>query len=567
MKTFSDFGIDIPTSATGPEVYTTCPQCSPHRRKKNAKCLSANIEKEVWHCAHCGWAGSLNKGADKKSQPGWWTPKVYRKPEHRHQTPDEKVFKFFSDRGISRQTIDRNRISYGKAWMPQVEDFVGTIQFPFMRGHEVINVKYRDGRKNFRQEKDCERILFGLNDIAPETIIVEGEMDKLSLDEAGLFHSVSVPDGAPAPDSKDYSAKFDFLANCEKEIEPVKVWIIAVDNDAPGAALQRELVRRLGAARCKLAIWPEDCKDANDVLIKHGAEMLRECIRSARPCPVAGIYDVKALETQLAILYRDGADKGVSLGWSMLDGFYRVRPGEWTLVTGIPGSGKSEFIDACMLNLAKEHGWTFGIFSPENQPLEQHIKKLAEKHTGKPFAKGPSERMTPNDLMNAAMFLQNHFSFILPEGDDWGLDNILDLASTLVVRQGIRGLMIDPWNEIEHARSGPLSESEYISQALTKVRRWARSNGVHVWIVAHPTKLRKNDDGTYPVPTPYDVSGAAHWRNKADYAITVHRPDLKQDISEVHIQKVRFKEMGRLGMVRFKWDRVSGRYFEDSYDG
>lgn len=562
MKTFTDYGISIPHGRTG-EVQTTCPQCSESRRKKNAKCLSVNVDDGVFVCHHCGWAGCLKSGEDRKANANWWKPKAYRKPEFKPQTPEDRVYEWFNKRGISRGTVDRLGISYGKAWMPQVEDYVGTIQFPFKRGDEVINVKYRDGQKNFRQERDCERVLFGLNDLAETTIIVEGEIDKLSLDEAGMTNSVSVPDGAPAPDAKNYTAKFDFLESCEKDIEIVKTWIIAVDSDAPGSTLQEELTRRFGPDRCKIVVWPDDCKDANDVLINHGKDKLRECIAQAKPCPISGIYDVLSMEAQIVSLFKQGVDRGVDIGWGNMRDMLRVRPGEWTVVTGIPGSGKSEWLDATVLNLAKNHGWRFGIFSPENQPLALHFAKLAEKHVGLPFFEGPTKRMDANDLLTAAAFAQEHFYFILPgEDDSWGLDNVLALATVLVVRNGIRGLVIDPWNEIEHVRPASMTEPEYISLALTKIRRWARKHGVHVWLVAHPTKLRKNDDGTYPVPTPYDISGAAHWRNKADYAIAVHRPDQRQNLSEVHVQKVRFKSIGRLGVARFTWDKITGRYTE-----
>lgn len=562
MKSFADYGIDVPPGP-GPELYTTCPECSHTRRKKYAKCLSVNIEKEVWHCAHCGWSGGLTSGADKKPDHNWWKPKEYRKPVFVPKTPEDRVYDWFAKRGISKKTLDRVGVSYGQAWMPQVEEFVGTIQFPFTRGTQVINVKYRDGRKNFRQEKDCERIFFGLNDLSEETIVVEGEIDKLSLDEAGLTNSVSVPDGAPSPESKNYTAKFEFLENCEKDIEAVKIWVIAVDSDPPGSALQAELVRRFGPERCKIVAWPDGCKDANEVLVTHGAENLRECIAQARPCPVAGIHDVLSMEMQIVDLYKHGSDRGKPIGWKNMLELLRVRPGEWTVVTGIPGSGKSEWLDATAVRLAENHGWRFGVFSPENQPLAQHFSKLAEKYIGKPFAPGPTERMTPDDLLRASMFAQEHFHFILPgEDDSWGLDNLLQLATVLVVRKGIKGLIVDPWNEIEHVRPAGMSEPDYISMALTKIRRWARRYGVHVWIVAHPTKLRKGEDGKYPVPTPYDISGAAHWRNKADYAVAVHRPDHTQNVSEVHVQKVRFKNMGMIGQTKFSWDRATGRYTE-----
>lgn len=142
------------------------------------------------------------------------------------------------------------------------------------------------------------------------------------------------------------------------------------------------------------------------------------------------------------------------------------------------------------------------------------------------------------------------------------VDGVLKLAKALVFRKGIRGLVIDPWNELDHSRPSNLSETEYISQALTKIRRFARTHEVHVWLVAHPTKLPKQTDGKYPVPTPYDVSGSANWRNKADNCLTVWR-DLSEPHSrevQIHVQKIRFKEVGQIGMARLNYDILTGRY-------
>ena len=68
MKTFNDFGITVPPGRTG-EVATTCPQCSPHRKNAKAQCLSANMEKGVWHCNHCDWSGTLLEGTRDRSNP------------------------------------------------------------------------------------------------------------------------------------------------------------------------------------------------------------------------------------------------------------------------------------------------------------------------------------------------------------------------------------------------------------------------------------------------------------------------------------------------------------------
>src|SRR5262249_32175987 len=152
---------------------------------------------------------------------------------------------------------------------------VDCIAFPYFRNGELVNVKFRAlTEKAFAQVNDAEKILYGLDDIADvkTAIIVEGELDKLALEEAGIRNVVSVPDGAPnqvkagEPDPED--AKFSYIANCADYLDRLDRIILAVDNDGPGLALGEELARRLGKERCWRVRWPDSgdspCKDAND---------------------------------------------------------------------------------------------------------------------------------------------------------------------------------------------------------------------------------------------------------------------------------------------------------------
>ena len=568
MKTFDDFKISIPTGRIG-EVATTCPQCSPHRQKNpNARCLSVNVDKGVWHCNHCEWAGTLKEGVKDRSNPYASRPKTYRKPRYCGVTPESgKLLEWFADRGISAEVVRRNRISNEPVYMPQVEAEVSAIRFPFFRKGEVINIKSRDKDKNFRMETGAERILYGMDDCAGhETlIIVEGEIDKLSVEVAGFINCVSVPDGAPSPKSKDYTNKFAFLESCEEFLVWFKRIILAVDGDAPGQKLDEELARRLGTERCARVEWPDGCKDANEVLVKHGRKTLQECIENAHPYPVAGLFEVKNFSVAIDRMYEKGLPAGAKPGWPSLNRLITFQPGQWTVVTGIPGHGKSELLDAIIINLATAYGWTFAIFSPENQPLELHFQKLAEKQIGKPFF--GTMRMSSYELESAKTWIDERFTFVLPESDGLSIDNVLNLCRVAVRRKGVQGIVLDPWNEFDHCRPASLSETEYISASLTKIRRFARENGVHVWLVAYPAKLRKekNECGemVYPVPTPYDISGSAHWRNKADNALAVYRDMVGgSDLVQVHVQKVRFKHYGKIGVMELRYDRMTGRYDE-----
>lgn len=562
-KQWSDFGIEVRPGATG-NFATTCPQCSPHRRNAKAKCLSAHIEEELWNCHHCGYSGTLKGGVDRKSNPWENVPRTWKKPDFKHEPPKDATLAWFEKRGIPAEVVHRNKISAAKVWMPQAEAEVDVIQFPVIRDGEVVNIKSRDAQKRFKQESGAERILYGMDDVPGDTIIfVEGEIDKLSVEVAGFLHCVSVPDGAPSPTAKNYASKFEFLENCEAFLGRMKKVILAVDGDDPGKVLEEELARRLGREKCERVVWPEGCKDANEVLVKLGKEKLREVIKMARPYPLVGVFEVADIYTDIQTLYRQGLQKGALPGWPSINELYSVRTGEWTLVTGIPGSGKSEWIDAMLVNLAHSEGWKFALFSPENHPLQRHFAKLAEKHIGKPFSEHRYvERMKPHELEKACGWVHRHFVFLNPPDDELTVEAVINKARSAVLRHGINGIVIDPWNELDHSRPPGLTETEYISQCLTKLRRFARECNVHVWLVAHPTKLQKDKvTGTYPVPTPYDVSGSSHWRNKADYCIAVHR-ELKEGNKEVevHIQKVRFKEIGKVGVGLLEYMSASGRY-------
>lgn len=270
-----------------------------------------------------------------------------------------------------------------------------------------------------------------------------------------------------------------------------------------------------------------------------------------------------AIREGLIELWDHGMPSGDKTGWPSLDQHYTVAPGQMTIVTGWPSSGKSEWLDALLVNLARQ-GWKFAMFSPENQPIRLHVAKMLEKWSGKPFAAGPSPRIGRDEIGEYVDELGQSFAFMEVESGALAIESVLMAGlNYLQYTVGKRGLVIDPWNELEHWRPPGLSETEYISKTLSLIRNFARQNEIHVWIVAHPQKLAR-DNGKLPVPTPDAISGSAHFWNKADCAITVWR-DLadthSQDVT-IYVQKVRFKHIGRSGSVTLKWDRVSGRYHE-----
>ena len=560
MTTFDDFNIDL-GGRSGVEVQTICPQCSHTRKKAKARCLSVNTVEGVWCCHHCDWRGSLKTGEESKPRP----PKRLVKPHfEKAGVVPPAVRDWFANRGIPESVVARHDIALQTAYMPQLEDEVPCLAIPYVCKGETVNIKFRAlAEKAFRQVKDALKVLYGVDDLTKDwAVIVEGECDKLALEVAGICNAVSVPDGAPPASSKPSDQKFEYLVNCAEQLDALKKIVLAIDSDPPGKTLEEELARRLGPDRCWRVTWPDGCKDANDVLLQHGAASLRECIDNAKPYPLEGVLRVVDFAEDVVRLYHQGLSGGVSTGWHSVDQLYTVRPGELTIVTGIPSHGKSQFLDALTVNLAQEHGWSIAMCSPENLPVELHGAKLIEQYTGWPFRKGPSPRLPQEELAPALQWLDDHFVLIAPD-DNLTIARLLTITKSLVARHGIRGLIIDPWNEFDHSRPSHQTETEYISTALGQIRRFARNHGVHVWLVAHPQKLYRREDGTYPIPTPYDISGSAHWRNKADNCLTLWRDENDPDQPvKLYVQKIRFREVGKVGVVDLQFDRITGHYKE-----
>lgn len=574
MNTFADFKIILLSGASGEEVTTQCPQCSGKRKNSKAKCLSVNTVKGVWVCHHCDWRGTLKAGEESSgrkiyTKPVWTTPQDTRQNgQGRPAIICNGSVEYLAGRGIPPDVVASEGIRDVQAYLPQLEAEVWCIGFPYYKSGECVNIKYRAlEEKAFRQVSGAEKILYRQDSIQPAMVIItEGEIDALSCLAAGFPSCVSVPDGAPAVNTKNYASKFTYLDQSPDPFEKCERIILAMDTDEPGRLLEKELARRLGAERCWMVRWEKGRKDANEVLMKDGPLALAEAIQSAKPFPVQDVVEVNDVIDSILQRYYNGVSKGLSTGWEDVDKYYSVEAGQLTLVTGMPGHGKSEWLDALMINLMVLDGWRFGICSPENSPVELHVEKLLEKSIGAPFRVGPADRIMPNEILTGCEWLQELVSFIVPE-ESLSIAGVLERAAILVRRRGIRGLIIDPYNEFDHTRGHGVSETEYIGQILGTVKRWARKWQVHVWLVAHPTKIFRNEDGSYPVPTPYDVAGSANFRNKPDNCLSIWRDEQEPDYPvEIHVQKIRFKHIGMIGNAVLNWDRSTGRYADLSQE-
>ncbi|MFA5206645.1 MAG: DnaB-like helicase C-terminal domain-containing protein [Lentisphaeria bacterium] len=568
MKTYQDYGIDAPNHGTG-EFYTTCPKCSAGRKNSRDKCLSVNLDKRVWHCNHCGEGGGL----PPESTPGRATappapPWPAGAPNTSPLTPD--ALKWLAARGISPATADAFGLRSCLWMFPKLEGQQPAIAIPFRRDGQAVNWKIRAIReKAFSQTKGGPQCLFNRDAVQAtrEVIITEGELDAMALHEAGFPNVCSCPSGAPAPGAKDLSGKLAFIDGAAEVFAEAERIILATDKDEPGLAWEKALAEKLGPERCRQVTWSSECKDGNDVLMSFGPAVLAECIQNATPYPIQGLatfadYRQSILDYHAA----GGLSRGLPTGWRSVDTLLRLRPGTLNILTGIPSSGKSEWLDALMLNTLRLHKWNWAIFSPENYPPAYHFGKLAEKCVGKPMFSGFSlPAITPDEIDATIAGLSKFVHLLTFDEQPATVDSILSRLAVCAKLHHINAAIIDPWNELEHVRPPGVNETEHIGQSLTKFRNFARLHNVAVWIVAHPAKMLKDKDGKYPVPTPYDISGSANWRNKADACVSVWRdlgsPDKAHRV-QIHVQKVRDKNLGNPGTVELDWQRATGRFFE-----
>jgi twinkle protein len=481
-----------------------------------------------------------------------------------------KAVEFLESRGISAEIAARFGIYTARRGPDGVvaDPYGSIIAFPFIDGDRVVSEKYRTPDKKFWQREGGKRTFWnadvlndpGLTDDGHALIITEGEIDALTAIECGFPFAVSVPDGAPAvsndqepddlpPLDKDSEAKgkFEFVWSNRARLQRIKRFVLAVDSDRPGQRLAAELVRRLSASRCMFVTYPGGCKDLNEVLQQHGPEAVARVLNSARPYPVRGLYKLADYPEECTL-------QTFSTGWQTLDRHLRLFPGEFMVVTGVPSHGKSTWVLNLLANAANLHGWRVALFSPE-MPTVPHLRgKLRRIKSGRAEWRDPS----------IDAWIDDSFVFIDAdptgrEDEDFNLDWILDRATDAVLRYGVQVLVIDPWNEVEHARDARETMTDYIGRSIRALKRFARLRNVAVIVIAHPTKDVWHQ-GKMRTPTLYDIEGSAHWFNKCDHGVVVERSADIPNQTTITVAKSRFENAGERGKVLMKYEPISGRF-------
>lgn len=533
--------------------HMTCPVCSSSRKKQKDKCFNWNHNEKVGHCHNC--AESFYEFKEHPSRE-----KKFIRPTWQNNTAlSDKVVKYFEERGISQFTLRQMKITSGLEWMPQFEKEVETINFNYFRGEELINVKYRGPQKSFKLFKDAELILYNLNSLNSEsTVIVEGEIDCLSFVEAGIRNCVSVPNGAK---------NFDFIDQCYDDIEKVQKWYIAVDNDEAGVQLRNELIRRIGSERC-LLVDLGDCKDANEYLIKHDKEELRNVIQNAKEIPLEGVFMVSDEWEKMLNEFRYGKRYGTTTHFSNLDRHWKWRQGEITLITGYTNDGKSCFWNFLQVKKAECDDWKFALFCPENYPVSELIDELIHCYVGKSTDKRFTNVMTEAEYISAANFINEHFYFVLPE-ENYHLENILSKFKYLVRRYGINVCTIDPYNQIEHLMERGEREDLYISRFMSKLKKFSIDNDICFGLVAHQVTPFFNGKENYPQPDIYKIKGGGTFADKTDNVMSVWRPFRKSNYEnptvKIIVGKVKKQRLvGIPGETEFSYDMAKNRYVNEN---
>lgn len=560
-------GIPIPLNKTAGHHKVRCPRCASAAKHKNKTDLSVDIDTGQWRCHNtpeCDYKGFVGGDITRRE-------KVYVKPTPRSNiTPlHNDLVQWFANRCISQQTLIDRGVMDGPEYMHGNKlaqpGTYHTMQFPYLDQHgELVNIKYRSAFKQFKFVTNAKLIMSNLNNIVTQKwcIVVEGEIDELTYWEAGYkMHVTSVPNGA----SSSTNANLEYLDNCWDVFDKMDRIILSTDDDEPGRALRAELIRRFGADRCFTVTYGEGCKDINEHVMKYGILSVESVIGSAVACPIKGVYSAKDLHAQLMDYYTNGLPTGDKIGIRDTDNnvdLLSFLPGQLTVITGSPNSGKSDYLDQIIVKLAIMHGWKFLIFSPENYPTSLHLAKLIEKITGKHFAAVHSNigRITIQDIEECLEFIYNHCHFIIPEEDDLTLEDILTTAKSMVRRHGIKGLIIDPWNTLEHQRPPGLNETEYIGKALGQIVNFDRRHMVHTFLVAHPSKPDSNKSKKEKeIVRLSDISGSAHFWNKADNGLSLNR-NYTDWTTKLVVQKVKYKHQGQVGSVVYTYSTLNGRF-------
>ena len=501
-----------------------CPKCSHTRSSKNqrAECASADWERGLLTCHHCGEVTQLHKFKRKRE-------KVYIKPKSKSDDIDSKVSDYFHSRGICAETLKKTRVTSKQGW----------IHFNYFEQGELINIKSRNAKKEFRLEKGAERILYNIdNTIGHDYIIItEGEFDTLSAVEAGYPSAVSVPNGAVVGTNN-----LDYLDNSIGYFEGKSKIILATDNDEAGEALRAELIRRFGSEVCYICELGS-FKDLNEALVDGGKDAVRRAIDSAKPVPLDGVNTISDISNDIDKYIRDGGPKVYKPGIPGVDDLFSVIPGTTLVITATPGAGKTFFIDQYCVGMMERYGWKSAIASPETKPDYIAAGNILTKLYG-----DLPRNMDVGSNRYSEIKTKMNDNFFYIDMESFNLDAVLKKGQELVKRKGIKILVIDPINIIRDRERDSIQD--YTISYFKKCNEFAKRNDCLVILSCHPVKVVKNESGDFPDLDYYSIAGGSDIANMAYYIIMLNRMySVKQ--TKIKTLKVKYNFNGMAGEERY----------------
>jgi len=545
----------IETNKTSGTAKLKCPVCGPDRKNKADKSLYVNFNSGVAKCFHCEglfFKDSIEKTVEKEK----FTLPVQTWKNYTELS--DTIVKYFEGRKINQYTLKNFEVSEEKYYQPQLNKEVNNIVFNYFEGDVLVNKKYRSGGKKFTQSKNAKSIFYNLNSVIgkDEAYIVEGEIDVLSLYEIGIKNVISVPNGANDNDN--------YWVNSEKYIKDIKKFYICTDNDPKGDEVAEKIAQRLGRFRCERIVL--EGKDANEDLING---VLEKTIHNTVKYPVAGTFKVSDCYDDIVALYENGLPETISPKhkcFGDLKSIFSVMRGHLITGTGIPSHGKSNFTEWYVLNLVRDYKMKASFFSPEHHPFSLHHTTFIEKATGRSFWNDNEDckRVNRYEIAKYQEWAEEKIYLTGTENGEFPTwDWLFEKFKEQLFSYGIDIFVIDAFNKLAFTGNG--NRLQQINEVLTKLTMFAQMNNVIIFLVAHPTKMQKDQSGLYASPTLYDVSGSSDFRNQTHDGFSIYRffgDEVNEPKTVFENLKTKMKFQGEIGgQVEYDYHLPSGRYY------
>jgi twinkle protein len=595
--------LEIPVNTNGTEeYYIICPICTSLRQKEHQKekKFAINLKKDPmpWRCNHCGEGGYVI--TEEYLKRAKFKP-VISKFDFL-ELSDPLVQWFWNDRKISVTTLREFKITMSIESMKQIRISEGKestkdqwvprkcINFKYFKDNILINIKFRDANKNFKMIADATRTIYNIDSFKGKKkgIFVEGEMDVLSYFESGLnteYGIGSVPNGATITDEErkhfEKTGRMDVMSDINleyldlviEELNDIEMFYIATDDDAPGVKLREELARRLGKERCKYIKFSDykdekgkPLKDANEVLIEKGKNVLASTIDTAIPYPISGVSTASQYWDSMNEFYEKGKPRGISTGYPNLDPYFNWMFGWLVIEGGYPNAGKTGFALNMIAITIVLYKWKWGIYCPENYPIHNIIDILAEILVGKTLDVDGIERMNKEEYDNVVNnFINKYIYFVDDNENGYSPEDLRKIKKSMVKQYGIIGFYTDPWSSLVHNYRSQDSEDKYLEHQLSlEVRLTTKLNIINL-ISHHP----KTPVSTEKVPSVFTFTGGKVWWIKAYSIFAIQRKnvnDRDNPYTEFHVQKNKdFKAAGELtsesDCPTFRFARKNRRFY------